>query len=464
MKRILEEQGKVLQDKKNKIRRLGKKAAVIAFWLLVWQLLAMAVDNVILMVSPWKTLLRLIELLGETDFYATAGMSLLRIGAGFVAGFLAGVALAALAGRFPLVEQLFGPMMSLLKAVPVASFVVLLLIWWGSSFLAVSICFLVVLPNIYLNTLEGLKSTNRELLEMAAVFRLPFSTRFFYIYLPSLRPFLNSGMKLSLGMCWKSGVAAEVIGTPALSIGGQLYLSKIYLDTAGVFAWTAAVILLSVLFEHFILFCTKQFFAWQPACTAPDSVRGPRSRSVDRAGESAGPATLSQVEKSFELSEGKGRKSVISQLSAVYEPGKTYYLRTPSGSGKTTLLRILAGLTVVDSGEVNVPVAVSMVFQEDRLCMEYSALKNVEMITGDRSRAEEALDCLLEPEDLQKPCAELSGGMKRRVALVRAMEAEAGLILLDEPFTGMDEETKSRAEGYIRQKQRGRTLIIATHI
>lgn len=450
--------------RKNKIRRLEKKAAVVIFWLLVWQLLALLVDNMILMVSPWKTLLRLIELLGEADFYATAGMSLLRIGAGFLAGFLAGVALAALAGRFPLMEQLLGPVMSLLKAVPVASFVVLLLIWWGSSFLAVSICFLVVLPNIYLNTLEGLKSTDRELLEMAAVFRLPLSTRFFYIYRPSLKPFLNSGMKLSLGMCWKSGVAAEVIGTPALSIGGQLYMSKIYLDTAGVFAWTAAVILLSVLFEHFILFCTEQFFVWQPACTAPGRAEERRIHAIDGAGETVGAVMLDQVEKSFGLPDGQGRKSVISQLSAVYEPGNTYYLRNPSGSGKTTLLRILAGLTAVDSGEVNVPMTVSMVFQEDRLCMEYSALKNVEMITGDRSEAEKALSCLLEPEDLKKPCAELSGGMKRRVALVRAMEAEAGLILLDEPFTGMDEETKGRAEDYIRQKQRGRTLIIATHI
>lgn len=446
---------------------IKKKAVTVVFWLLVWQLLALLVNNAILMVSPWKTLLRLLELLGERNFYATAGMSLLRIGVGFLAGFLAGVALAALAVRFTLMEQLFHPMMSLLKAVPVASFVVLLLIWWGSSFLAVSICFLVVLPNIYLNTLEGLKSTNRELLEMAAVFRLPFSTRFFYIYRPSLSPFLKSGMKLSLGMCWKSGVAAEVIGTPALSIGSQLYMSKIYLDTAGVFAWTAVVILLSVLFEHLILFGTEKFFTWQPICAAPGNPWEPCKNFPDRAGEGAsqaGAVTLNQVEKSFELPDRRGRKPVISQFSAVYEPGGTYYLRNPSGSGKTTLLRILAGLVTVDSGEVNVPMTVGMVFQEDRLCMEYSALKNVEMITGDSSRAEAALNCLLDPEDLKKPCAELSGGMKRRVALVRAMEAEAGLILLDEPFTGMDEETKSRAEGYIRQKQQGRTLIIATHI
>lgn len=429
------------------------KIASILFWLIIWQLLAIAVDNVILMVSPFRTLLRLFELLGEASFYAAAGMSLLRIGAGFLAGFLAGVGLAACSRRLPLLERLLAPLMSLLKAIPVASFVVLLLIWWGSSFLAVAICFLVVLPNIYINTLEGLKSTDRELLEMAEVFRLPFSTRFFYIYRPALKPFLNSGLQLSLGMCWKSGVAAEVIGTPAMSIGGQLYLSKIYLDTAGVFAWTAAVIVLSVLFEHLILFGIGKFFAWQPACGAPGRVT-----------ENAGPVWLKSVDKSFELTEAGDRKNVLDQLSAVYEPGEVYYLRSPSGSGKTTLLRILAGLEEADSGEVNLPGPVSMVFQEDRLCMEYSALKNVEMITGDRARAEGALCRLLEKEDLEKPCTVLSGGMKRRVALVRAMEAQSQLVLLDEPFTGMDEETRLRAEAYISAKQQGRTLIIATHI
>lgn len=439
--------------RENRVRRIGKKAAVITFWLLVWQILALIVDNGILMVGPWETLVRMGELLREAGFYSTIAMSLFRISVGFLAGFLMGTALAVGSCRISYMEQLLQPLMSLLKAIPVASFVVLLLIWWGSSFLAVAICFLVVLPNIYINTLEGLKSTERELLEMAEVFRLPFSTRFFYIYRPALRPFLNSGLQLSLGMCWKSGVAAEVIGTPAMSIGGQLYLSKIYLDTAGVFAWTAAVIVLSVLFEHLILFGTERFFAWQPACGAPE-----------RAAETAGPVLLSRVDKSFELTEAGDRKNVLDQLSAVYEPGEVYYLRSPSGSGKTTLLRILAGLEEADSGEVNVPGPVSMVFQEDRLCMEYSALKNVEMITGDKARAEGALCRLLEKEDLEKPCTVLSGGMKRRVALVRAMEAQSQLVLLDEPFTGMDEETRLRAEAYISARQQGRTLIIATHI
>ena len=434
-------------------KKIWRRAAVIVFWLLLWQLLSLAVNNYVLMVGPWETLLRFLALLGEAQFYVTVGMSLLRIAAGFLAGFLAGVFLAACSSRFRLSEEALAPVMSLLKAIPVASFVVLLLIWWGSSFLAVAVCFLVVLPNIYINTLEGLKSTDRSLIEMGKVFRLPLGTKLFYIYLPALRPFLTGGLKLALGMCWKSGVAAEVIGTPAHSIGGQLYLSKIYLDTAGVFAWTAAVILCSVLFERLTLAGIKKIFAWQPACSAPaKAVQAPEA------------IVLNNLEKSFELPENAGRQQVIRRMSAVYEPGGVYYLNGPSGSGKTTLLRILAGLTEPDGGEATVSEAVSMVFQEDRLCMDCSALKNVGMVTGDAARAAEALKLLLEPEDLEKPCTSLSGGMKRRVALARAMEARSQLVLLDEPFTGMDAETRERAERYIRDRQQGRTLLIATHI
>ena len=106
-------------------------------------------------------------------------------------------------------------------------------------------------------------------------------------------------------------------------------------------------------------------------------------------------------------------------------------LTEPSGSGKTTLLRILAGLTPPDRGSLSASPLCSMVFQEDRLCEEYSGLKNVELVTGDRAAAAEALGQLLEAEALERPCSELSGGMKRRVALVRALAADSDLLLLD---------------------------------
>jgi ABC-type nitrate/sulfonate/bicarbonate transport system ATPase subunit len=104
-----------------------------------------------------------------------------------------------------------------------------------------------------------------------------------------------------------------------------------------------------------------------------------------------------------------------------------------------------------------------MVFQEDRLCEQYSAVRNVELVCGDRDRAREALRQLLDEDALDRPCSTLSGGMKRRVALARAVEADSGAVLLDEPFTGMDEETRSRAESYLFSHAAGRTLVIATH-
>lgn len=230
-------------------------------------------------------------------------------------------------------EEILSPVMTLMKAVPMASFAVLLLIWWGSSFLAVAVCFMVVLPNLYLNILEGLKSTDVRMLEMARVFRLPLRNRFFYIYRPALKPFLYSGLKLSLGMCWKSGVAAEVIGTPDFSIGERLYLSKVYLDTAGIFAWTAVVILMSVLFEKAVMWLLERFLRWEPACGKQRSAGNADNHRIIKSDISI---KVSDVTKIY------GEQTVLDHFSADYIAGETYYLTGPSGSGKTTLLRILA--------------------------------------------------------------------------------------------------------------------------
>lgn len=237
----------------NKGKIYVKKFIILLFWLGVWQILAMCVDNFLLVVTPLQALRALLTLAGQVEFWRSAFDSLWRIAFGFLLGAVLALLLAAISYRYPLVEEVLRPFMVFCKAVPVAVFAVLLLIWWGSSMLAVAICFLVVFPNIYLNTLEGLKSADIGLLEMAEVFRLPLGTQFFYIYRPALKPFLLSAFQLSLGMCWKSGVAAEVIGTPSHSIGGALYLAKIYLDTADLFAWTAVIVVLSVFLKNNIL-------------------------------------------------------------------------------------------------------------------------------------------------------------------------------------------------------------------
>ena len=164
------------------------------------------------------------------------------------------------------------------------------------------------------------------------------------------------------------------------------------------------------------------------------------------------------------VSKRYGDRQVLEWFNAEYLPGRTYYLTSPSGSGKTTLLRLIAGLTEPDAGEIRRTGECSVLFQEDRLCETCSAVKNVELVTGDAAAARRALRQVLGDEELDRPCAELSGGMKRRVALVRAMEARAGIVLLDEPYTGMDAGTRERAEAYIRLSQRERAIVIATHI
>lgn len=426
-----------------------QKIVAWLFWLTVWILLASCVDNEILLASPYAVVQSMCSLLVTTTFWEILLYSLIRILLGFMIGFLMAVVLAFLSFTFRIVELVMSPMIHFMKTVPIASFIILLLIWWDSSFLAIAICFLVVFPNMYVNLLKGLRNTDRKLVEMATVFEMPWPSRFFYIYRPAMEPFIVSGLQISLGMCWKAGVAAEVIGNPMNSIGGELYLSKVYLDTSGVFAWTVIIILLSAFMEKIIFRIMKCFFLWEPSCVRK------KCRPYEEQNKTL---VLENLGKSY------GKKEVFKEVSGRYEPGKIYYFTSPSGSGKTTLFRILCGLETATAGRVVGPTTYSVMFQEDRICDLYSAIKNVEMVTGNEKKARNALEELLEERDLDCPCSCLSGGMKRRVALVRAMEAEAEVILLDEPFTGMDEKTIARAKQYIGKTRKNRIVMIATHI
>ena len=157
-----------------------------------------------------------------------------------------GAALAAAAYRFRRVRELLMPLVAAVKAVPVASFVILVLLWVSSRNLSVVISLLIGFPVIYANVLAGLDSTDPRLIEMARVFRVPFRRQLSTVYLSQVAPFLRSGLSLAIGLCWKSGVAAEVIGIPSGSIGEKLYKAKIYLETPDLFCWTVAVVVLSI--------------------------------------------------------------------------------------------------------------------------------------------------------------------------------------------------------------------------
>lgn len=237
----------------------------VALALCVWHLASILVDSEILLVSPIRVLKRLWELAFDLEFLSALGFTFKRITLGFFGGFICGSLLALLSGKFKIIEALLWPYMMTIKSVPVASFVVIALIWLTGSNLSVFISFLMVLPIVYTNILEGIKSIDTRLTETADVFKMSFSSRLKYIWLPSLKPFILSAVKLSVGLGWKSGVAAELIGYPEGSIGEALYYSKLYLETADLFAWTVAIVAVSVLFDKLLVFLLKKLLRGEEA-------------------------------------------------------------------------------------------------------------------------------------------------------------------------------------------------------
>ena len=237
-----------------------QRAAAVLFALLVWQAAALAVNEPLLLASPIQVAGRLFALIGTENFWSTLLNSGARIVFGFFMGLTTGVGLAILAGRFKWLEMLLWPFVVTIKSIPVASFIILVIIWLGSLHLSLFISFLMVFPVIYLNTLQGLKSTDPKMLEMAKMFRLSSGQKLKYIYLPHLQPFLTGGCSIALGLSWKSGVAAELIGAPDFTIGDMLYRAKVDWNTEDLFAWTVVIILLSLLFEKLFLYLLKTGF------------------------------------------------------------------------------------------------------------------------------------------------------------------------------------------------------------
>lgn len=445
-----------------------KKCIIILFWLGIWQLIAALMHNDILLVGPIQVVRALFENIAETDFLKIVIYSFGRIGLGFALALALGFALGALSYRYKLLDEFLAPFMITLKSIPVASFVVLLLIWFGSDGLSFFSSFLVVFPSVYVSTISGFKSTSGKLLEMADVFGVSGINRYIYLYRPAFMPYLISCLKVSLGMSWKSGVAAEVIGVPGFSLGERLYMSKIYLDTAGLFAWTLMVILLSFLFEKAVMYLIEAFAEWKPyPVIARRKVRSGKKTEFHK---DIPDINICNISKAY------GSQQVFNDFSLKLNGGGRYCLMAPSGSGKTTLLRLLNHIEQPDSGTIQgLTGPAGTVFQEDRLCEEYDVITNI-MLTakGDgygkdfrnikpSEKIRTEASNILPAECLNKKVSELSGGMRRRCAILRALLSDSDVLIMDEPFAGLDEENRKKTATYILDKLEGRTLLVTTH-
>lgn len=204
----------------------------------------------LLLASPVQAALRLLELLPSAAFWRAVGNSSLRIFGGFLLSCALAALLAALAAGRSWLRDLLAPPVAVVKAVPVASFIILALVWLDAETLSLFISGLMVFPPVYLNVLEGLRQTDPKLLELARVYRIPLGRRIWGVYLPQVLPYFRSAASLALGLCWKAGAAAEVIGLPDGTIGERLYTAKVYYQTPDLFAWTAVILVLSAVFER----------------------------------------------------------------------------------------------------------------------------------------------------------------------------------------------------------------------
>lgn len=221
----------------------------VVFWLLLWQGVAMLVGEKILLASPLETLQALFSLSLTGTFWTSAFFSLGRILSGFLGAVCLACLLAGLSARLHSVSLLLAPLFSALRSIPVASFVIVALIWVPSQQLSVLISFLIAMPILYAGILCGIESTDSQLLEMAQVFGMGNKRRLFYLYIPAVFPYFQNAAVVAIGLAWKSGIAAEVIGIPGGSIGEKLYRAKVYLNTPDLFAWTIVIVLLSLLCE-----------------------------------------------------------------------------------------------------------------------------------------------------------------------------------------------------------------------
>ena len=233
--------------------KIISRVAAVAVWLIVWQIISSVVNKELLIASPFQVGLRLFELIKTQEFWLTTLKSLLKITEGYLLGVFCGTLTAVLTAAVPFCYELFYPLISTVRATPVASFIILALVWLKRDNISVFICFLMVLPIVWANVTQGIVSTDKKLIEMAKVYSFSKGKLLRLVYIPSVMPSFATGVTTALGLAWKAGIAAEVLSTPKGYIGTELYNSKVYLETADLFAWTVVVIVLSFILEKLVV-------------------------------------------------------------------------------------------------------------------------------------------------------------------------------------------------------------------
>ena len=234
---------------KSKLEKLALIGFSVVFWFLLWYFAALIIDNSFFLPSPVETAKALIRLLATAEFYKKCALTLLRVFAGLIIGVALGVIFAVLSNRSRAVYTLISPIVKVIKATPVASFIILFWVMFNGDALAVIIAVLMVMPIIWQNLIDGYNSIDKSLYEVSVAYEVGYLKRLKILVLPSLIKYFIPALLTACGLAWKSEIAAEIIAYTKNSIGQAINDAKYEFDMPAVFAWSVVIITFSILFE-----------------------------------------------------------------------------------------------------------------------------------------------------------------------------------------------------------------------
>ena len=432
-----------------RVKAVAAAGAVAAFWLAAWMLVAALVAQPLILPGPGAVVMALLRLVCDAGTWAILAGSGARILGGLAFAAVCGGVLAGVSARSRAFARLVAPALSFVKATPVACVVVLLLIWLGSARVSIAAVFLMALPGVYFSLAEGLAQVNKPLEQMFRLHGVRGWRLFCAHTWREVLPFVLSCARAVIGMGWKAGVAAELIGMAMGTVGERIYQAKLLIETTDLLAWTVLVVAASWACERVLVWLLQASgpVAWRAAVRAHG--RGSRGRT-GVAGDGAA------AELALAVGDRAPWAPALDGLVLNVPAGGRICVMGASGAGKTTLLTLAAGECA----------PCSMVFQDARLVEDASALDNVLVCADecvDASSAASLLRLLVPGIDAHARVAELSGGQRRRVEIARALLCPGGTVILDEPFTGLDTAARDATAEVVLDLLDGRTLLLATH-
>ena len=428
-----------------RMKAVAAAGAVAAFWLAVWVLMAGFVAQPLILPGPGAVVVALLRLVCDADAWAILAGSGARILGGLALAAVCGGLLAGISSRSRAFARLVAPALSFVKATPVACVVVLLLIWLGSARVSIAAVFLMALPGVYFSLVEGLTQVDKPLEQMFRLHGVRGWRLFCAHTWREVLPFVLSCARAVIGMSWKAGVAAELIGMAAGTVGERIYQAKLLIETADLLAWTVLVVAAS--------WACERVLVWVLRASGPAAWRA-AVRAHGRAGGSAGGGAPAEL--AFAVGDRAPWAPALDGLVLRVPAGGRTCVMGASGAGKSTLLALAAGECA----------PCSMVFQDVRLVEDVSALDNVLVCADarvDASSATALLRLLVPGVDVHARVAELSGGQRRRVEIARALLCPGDAVILDEPFTGLDAAARDATAVAVLDLLDGRMLLLATH-